>query len=85
MMLNTPEENATDMIHDQEILCPRCKENTYTPYEGAEYVNGVSSPFPALSRRDNKTYICSSCGEAEAFEDMGWQQYDGPVYWEEAK
>jgi predicted RNA-binding Zn-ribbon protein involved in translation (DUF1610 family) len=27
--------------------------------------------FPALSRRDNETYICSPCGTREALEDMG--------------
>ena len=32
--------------------CPRCRKD----YE----------EFPALSRVDNKTYICSACGVAEA-------------------
>ena len=38
--------------------CPRC---------GCSYKNG----FGALSRRDNKTEICSDCGTLEAFEDIG--------------
>jgi len=39
----------------KEFICPRC---------------GItSSEYPALSRRDNKTNICSSCGQIEAFED----------------
>lgn len=38
------------------INCPNCGE----PLEG----------FPALSRRDNKTEICSDCGTLEAMEDF---------------
>jgi predicted RNA-binding Zn-ribbon protein involved in translation (DUF1610 family) len=37
-------------------VCPRCN-NKYVGY-------------PALSRRDNKTYICSDCGTAEAMFDF---------------
>ena len=36
--------------------CPRC--GTYT------------SDFPAISRRDNKTEICSACGLDEALFDF---------------
>ena len=36
--------------------CPKCKEL-------------FDAEFPALSRRDNETKICSQCGEAEAFAD----------------
>lgn len=36
--------------------CPKCK--------------GPLGDYPALSRRDNKTEICSECGMLEAFEDM---------------
>lgn len=44
--------------------------------------------FPALSRRDNQTNICSRCGLLEALEDfagpgMRAVAYTGPVYWEE--
>ena len=35
--------------------CPRCGKN----YDG----------YPALSRVDNTTRICSTCGTAEAMED----------------
>jgi predicted RNA-binding Zn-ribbon protein involved in translation (DUF1610 family) len=38
--------------------CPRC---------GAELREPLSSN--ALSRKDNKTYICSQCGIEEAMED----------------
>ena len=37
-------------------ICPKCKK---------EY-----SGYPAISRRDNRTEICSDCGVAEAFEDF---------------
>ena len=40
--------------------CPRCVEE-YLHQERARN---------ALSRRDNKTYICSHCGEREAFVDF---------------
>jgi len=38
--------------------CPRC---------GKSYVG-----FPALSRRDNKTDICSKCGTEEAMVDYAY-------------
>ena len=37
--------------------CPECKKT----YKG----------YPALSRKDNKTAICSECGTREAFEALG--------------
>jgi len=40
--------------------CPVCK--------------GISKEYPALSRRDNKTYICSQCGTNEAMEDHAQAQ-----------
>ena len=44
--------------NEEKVLktCPKCKK-TYTGY-------------PAISRRDNKTEICSECGTAEALEDF---------------
>ena len=41
-------------------LCPRCKKRDM---ENEEVRN-------ALSRRDNKTYICSDCGTEEAMFDF---------------
>jgi DNA-directed RNA polymerase subunit RPC12/RpoP len=38
-------------------ICPRCQKT----YHGA----------PALSRKDNETYICPDCGTREALESMG--------------
>ena len=43
-------------MSDKVKHCPRCSES----YTG----------FPALSRRDNKTEICGSCGTEEGMEDF---------------
>ena len=50
-------------------ICSRCKENELDSIEVRN----------ALSRRDNKTYICSDCGVDEAMldyfggkEDLSW-------------
>ena len=40
-------------------ICPRCNKNELHP----------TLAMNALSRRDNETYICPSCGTEEAFED----------------
>lgn len=37
-------------------ICPRCNKK----YSG----------YPAISRKDNKTEICSQCGTEEALEDF---------------
>lgn len=50
-------------------LCPRCGKRYFTPY-GEQYISGVSPPMPALSRVDNKTYICSQCCVEEALEGL---------------
>lgn len=41
-------------------LCPRCKSEYLSP-------KAIEN---SLSRKDNKTLICSNCGTAEALEDM---------------
>lgn len=54
---------------DGEIVqCPNCKDGYYTPY-GVNKTE-IMPPYPALSRRDNKTYICSPCGTQEALDDF---------------
>ena len=45
-----------------ETVCPRCGK-VYTGY-------------PALSRVDNSTLICSLCGAAEALEMLGISEDD---------
>lgn len=39
----------------ETFICPICQKET--------------TEFPALSRKDNKTEICSDCGTNEALED----------------
>ena len=59
--------------------CPRC---------GGEWDRNRAQDglYPALSRRDNDTDICSLCGVAEALEDAALaDRYIGPVYWKENK
>lgn len=42
--------------------------------------------YPSLSRRDNKTNICSLCGILEAHEDAGFEsKWVGKPYWKEKK
>ena len=56
--LEESNQNGKEVPYDNTTvkICPRC---------GKEYTN-----YPALSRRDNKTYICPDCGVAEALEDF---------------
>lgn len=44
----------------KQVLCPMCE------------LNELKQPLEtnALSRKDNKTYICSDCGAKEAFLEM---------------
>ncbi len=42
------------MIKSKNKICPRCKQ--------------VIIGYPAISRADNKTEICSNCGIIEALE-----------------
>lgn len=53
---NRLDENEIPYDNTSEKKCPKCGK-TYTEY-------------PALSRRDNKTYICPQCGTDEAMEDF---------------
>lgn len=45
------------------LTCPRCGQETLNP----KLVHN------ALSRKDNQTYICSPCGQAEAIEE--WHNF----------
>lgn len=51
-------------------LCPRCETQEYTPYHAPPPVPMTAPSFPALSRTDNETYICSDCGNHEAIMDF---------------
>jgi hypothetical protein len=61
------------------VTCPRCKTREYTPM-GDPFTNGDPLP-PALSRTDNKTYICSGCGTDEAMLDWTGAELPGPDNW----
>lgn len=59
---------------NNRTTCPRCKWNLLKRHN-------------AISRRDNKTAICSECGTQEALEDSRLipQWFDDPVnmpYWD---
>lgn len=54
----------------KNALCPMCGE--------------IYSGYPALSRRDNKTEICSHCGEQEAMADFMGMPYP-PLRYKEGK
>lgn len=54
----------------KQAFCPRCKINPL-------------KRCPAMSRRDNKTKICSECGTAEALEDSRLTPpWKGKSYWD---
>ena len=57
-------------MNDETFTCPRC---------GKEWLEWRA----ALSRKDNKTLICSECGEHEAFDDYFDEPYKGQPYWKE--
>ena len=47
---------------DQELVCNDC-------FNTCPHCERMYTEWPALSRRDNKTLICSACGTREALED----------------
>lgn len=61
---------SNDFNYSGKIKCPRC---------GSFF----RASMAALSRKDNKTLICSACGTAEAFEDFFGEDYADEIYWRE--
>ena len=59
MALTAAGDARHDPKHESACMCPRCNER--------ELIRPLVRN--ALSRKDNKTYICSECGVAEALED----------------
>jgi predicted RNA-binding Zn-ribbon protein involved in translation (DUF1610 family) len=55
--LSKERKKIHDSVHQgaRRFCCPRCEE--------------IVTQFPALSRLDNKTEICSACGFDEAMEN----------------
>lgn len=64
----------------QTILCPRCELRRYTPY-GFGLRATDEAPYPALSRMDNETYICSPCGNEEGMRDYTGEPPIPPSEW----
>ena len=62
------------------VLCPRCAVRSYTEYGSGEDPT-PEAPFPALSRMDNETYICSPCGQEEAMRDFTGEPPIPPSEW----
>jgi len=60
-------------------LCPRCGIRHYTPYGSGPPTD--EAPFPALSRMDNKTHVCSWCGTDEAMRDFTGEPPLPPSEW----
>tara|TARA_Y100000310_G_C20567354_1_gene756198 strand:- start:721 stop:1086 length:366 start_codon:yes stop_codon:yes gene_type:complete len=58
---NKLERGRKDEPLTKNELCPRCKKYC---------INKTRGMYPAISRRDNKTEICSDCGTAEALFDF---------------
>lgn len=56
------------------IMCPRCESEYFVPYEAPpeviRWASGKRILPPALSRFDNSSNICSSCGTHEAMIDF---------------
>ena len=60
IMVDWDNGSGLNVVYGQDIvrrICPIC--------------GGIMSEYPALSRRDNKTEICSDCGIREALADIG--------------
>ncbi len=55
------------MSEERTTLCPNCQKHHYLNY--GETRGDDDPPFPALSRKDNKTYVCDQCGLDEAMLD----------------
>ena len=62
--------------HPEAILCPRCNQDYYTPYE-----TEGPYPKPAVSRTDNESYICTRCGTDEAMKDFAGSPLFTPDQW----
>lgn len=78
------EQNKADLIEGRTVLCPRCRFNRYTPYGLDEEMRAewlAENPFPALSRTDNATYICTPCGSDEAMRDFRGLPLEPPTEW----
>ena len=62
VITNNREFTETMTITLDQHTCPRCFGGIPNDLQRGQYIG-------ALSRTDNKTYICSDCGTAEGLED----------------
>ena len=65
ILVNWDNGSGLNVVYGVDIvrrICPMC--------------GGIMSEYPALSRRDNKTEICSDCGTREALADIGVDEDD---------
>lgn len=72
------DEFINHVIINKARICPRCGERHFMPYgveltpaERAAMIQRILPSFPAVSRHDNSTYICTPCGDDEAVRDFG--------------
>lgn len=77
MGLNDLAEEAIARISAVLVPCPtKGCPNSYLPYESGlseedrRFAQKLGISLPALSRKDNKTYVCSACGTQEALDDF---------------
>jgi hypothetical protein len=70
------------------VVCPRCERNLFTPYNielhpvaGRLMKERKLPMYPALSRADNQTYVCSDCGMDEAMRDFAHMPPMSPDDW----
>ena len=47
------------------------KDNNFLQEEICPYCENIYTGCPALSRKDNKTFICPDCGTREALAEIG--------------
>ena len=58
------------------------EKGTWQSYDVCPRCDSTIKEDPAISRRDNKTDICSNCGGAEALEDAYGERWRSKIYWE---
>lgn len=77
-------EATLDMTQHM-VMCPRCESSYFIPYDAPMNVRNWAVArgymYPALSRADNTTDICSKCGTVEALDDFTGRSLRTPDQW----
>lgn len=70
--LTTSIENATKFksVREAETACNNLDSKAFKIYPVCPICEKDYSEHPAISRKDNKTKICSACGMAEAIAEF---------------